>query len=109
MGKPLFKQCDAVTINTTKNVKWLSAPPGNATDPNGIWSVIGIVTDKLMLAKERTVICIPYSDVKLVASYDLEGTLKNMNEASIYGKEKDKTKSSPNLRSGRENSDTGDS
>ena len=66
-----FKRFDQVRIITTKNVHYLSAPPGTEISPKGIWQVSGAVADELLLIKNNIVIRIPPSDVLKVIEYDL--------------------------------------
>lgn len=74
---------DQVRIITTKNVTYLSAPPGTAADPRGIWSVVSIVNDnELLLAKNSILIRIPATDVLLVVSYSLENINKKLGRLS---------------------------
>lgn len=58
-----FSQFDRVTLRTTKNVKYLSAPPDTKLDPNGLWTIAAIVDNELLLVKEAAVLRIPAADV----------------------------------------------
>ena len=74
---------DQVRIITTKNVAYLSAPPGTIADPKGIWSVVAIVNgNELLLAKNNVLIRIPATDVLLFVSYTLENIVKNLGRLS---------------------------
>ena len=73
---------DQVKILTTKNVKYLSAPPGSKTSPDGIWSVVAAVDNDLLLAQKSTIIRIPSSDVLRILAYDLEAVIKNLGRLS---------------------------
>lgn len=71
----MFKQFDIVRIKTTKNVTWISLPPGKQVkdiDPNGYWSVVGSIGIYLIICKESTLVRIPYDDVEKVASYNID-------------------------------------
>ena len=79
---------DIVTIKTTKNVKWLSAPPGEPTSPKGEWCVIEEKEGVVLLVKEKTCIRIPVSDTVLVARYDLGVLLKELDKTNPLKKVK---------------------
>lgn len=72
-----FKRFDQVKIITTKNVNYLSAPPGTKADPKGIWIVSGVVDEQLLLVKNNIVIKIPPTDVLKVIDYDLNKLIGN--------------------------------
>lgn len=70
-----FRQFDQVQLRTTRNVKYLSAPPGIQVSPKGIWSVAGVIavgdTHDLLVVKQGATIRIPAGDVLKVAAYDI--------------------------------------
>jgi hypothetical protein len=77
-----LKRFDQVKILTTKNVKYLSAPPGTKTTPLGMWSVVAAVGQDVLLAQKSTIILIPATDVLKVLSYGLESVIKNLGRLS---------------------------
>ena len=77
----MFKQLDIVQIVTTKKIKYLSGPEGHSTDPHGNWSIVGFVGPEAVLAKENTLVRIPLSDIKKVASYSMDGFLEQLSTA----------------------------
>ena len=86
----MFKQLDQVVILKTSSIRWMSAPKGNATTPDGIWTVIGVVDTDLVISKDTTIIRIPYTDAKVVASYSLEIVKKKIGEMNGYQEAKQK-------------------
>ena len=67
-----FKQLDRVQLRTTKNITYLSAPPGSIASPQGAWSVVCVVgASELMLAKDTTMIRVPVADVLKIADHNL--------------------------------------
>ncbi len=76
---------DQVRLLTTRNVSYLSAPPGMHLDPKGIWSVIGAVGNDLLLAKKQTIIRIPSEDVKVLADFDVNKITASL-ENLIHGR-----------------------
>ena len=82
---------DQVRIITTKNVSYLSAPPGTNVSPQGLWSVISIIAgNELLLAQKSALIRIPATDVLLVAGYDVKKVTKNLGRLS-RGERKEET------------------
>jgi len=80
---------DQVRIITTKNVSYLSAPPGTNVSPQGLWSVISIVAgNELLLAQKSALIRIPAIDVLLVAGYDVRKITQNLGRLSRGESEK---------------------
>ena len=71
-----FQRFDQVNLRTTKNVKYLSAPPGTKVAPDGAWSVVAVVGDDLLVVKRTAIIRIPATDVLKVASYDINEITK---------------------------------
>lgn len=64
---------DQVRLLTTKNIRYLSAPPKSKLDPSGIWSVSSVVgRDELLCVHKSMVIKVPASDVLKIADYGLE-------------------------------------
>lgn len=80
---------DQVRILTTKNVTYLSAPPGTDVSPKGIWSVTAIIGEELLLAKQSALIRIPAADVLIVAGYSIDKVTKNLGKLS-HGKKEGK-------------------
>lgn len=68
---------------TTKNVKYLSSPAGKATTPQGNWIVTGFVNNEAIATKEGTIIKVPISDIKKVASYSINELLENLKKAAL--------------------------
>ena len=75
-----LNQFDVVRLIHTKNIKYLSGPPGRPTSPKGDWTIIGFVDKECILAKQSTVVRVPYSDVKLLASYQPSVLGKKLSE-----------------------------
>lgn len=68
----MLKQFDIVRILSTKNIKFLSGPPGKSVSPQGDWSIIGFVSDDVLIAKDETVVRAPISSVVKVGSFDVD-------------------------------------
>lgn len=84
-GPDRIGRFDQVRIKTTKNVKYLSAPPGTKISPQGIWSVVAVVADdELLLAKSNAIVRIPINDVLKVADYSLKDVLAPLGRLSRY-------------------------
>lgn len=66
----MLKQFDIVRILSTKNIKFLSGPPGNPASPQGEWSVVGFVATDVIIAKDQTIVRAPLSAVTKIASYN---------------------------------------
>jgi len=71
----MLKQLDIVHIVTTRNVRYVSGPPGAIPDPNINWTVAGNIGTDLLLSGNGVVIRIPVSDVKKIADYNPEALL----------------------------------
>lgn len=80
-------QFDQVKLLTSKNVSYLSAPPETKVSPKGLWSVVGIVSDDLLLAQNSVLIRIPATDVLLITKYDLGKITNNLGKLSNVKKE----------------------
>lgn len=78
-----IKSLDIIQITTTKNIKYLSSPPGKATTPQGNWIVTGFIKNEVIATKEGTIIKVPISDVIKVASYSLNELLNNLKNISL--------------------------
>lgn len=83
---------DQVRLLSTKNIKYLSAPPGTQISPQGIWSVAAVVGEELLLVKNNVVIKTPISDVLRIASYDISRILGRLGRLS-RGEETGKSES----------------
>jgi len=77
----MFKQLDIVQIITTKGIKYLSGPEGHTTNPTGNWSIVGFVGADAIISKENTLVRVPLSDIRKIASYSIEGFVKKLNTA----------------------------
>lgn len=86
---PILQQFDQVELLTVRNVDYLSARPGFAPSPHGIWSVIGLVAGKVLLAKDGTLIRIPLNDIRKVSSYSPSQVLAKLKEI-CYGQKAEK-------------------
>jgi hypothetical protein len=62
---------DQVVLRTTKNVTYLSAPPGTNITPDGKWSVAGVIDNDLLIVKNSTTIRIPIADVIKIRDHDV--------------------------------------
>jgi len=90
-----IEQFDQVRIRTTRNVTYLSAPPGTNTTPDGIWSVVSAIdkTD-LLLAKSNIIIRIPATDVLKIKGNITPAALEILGKLSQYGQETEDDQSS---------------
>ena len=77
---------DQVRLLSTKNISYLSAPPGAEVSPDGLWSVSAVVGDELLLVRTNVVIKVPVSDVFKVAGYDISRITNKLGRLS-RGKE----------------------
>lgn len=77
---------DQVRLLSTKNIDYLSAPPGTEIDPKGFWSVAAIVKEDLLLVRSNVVIKVPISDVLKIAGYDISRLTSRLGRLS-RGKE----------------------
>ena len=77
----MLKQFDIVQIITTKRIRYLSAPPGSASSPQGDWNVVGMVGPEVVAAKNDTLVRIPLQDVRKVGSYNLNDFLRELYDA----------------------------
>jgi len=73
-----LEQFDVVQIVKQDHVKYLSAPQGAATKPDGHWTITGFVEGDALISKQDTIIRIPVSDIRPVAKYDLENFEKKL-------------------------------
>ena len=76
MATPQFQKFDVVQLRTVRHIGFLSGPKNHPTSPQGHWQIVGFVREKLMLAKEDTIILVPPDAVRKVASYDRERFLE---------------------------------
>ncbi len=83
----MFRQFDIVQIITTKGIKYLSGPEGHTTSPHGNWSIVGFVSSDAVLAKENTLVKVPLTDIKKIASYDTDLLLKQLTTAGYLKSE----------------------
>ena len=74
----MLKQLDIVQIITTKGIKYLSGPEGHAANPHGNWSIVGFIGSDVVLSKENTLVRVPIPDIRRVASYNVEGLVKQL-------------------------------
>ncbi len=86
-----FQYNNRVQIKTTKNVKYLSAPPGSKISPDGIWLVVAAVANELLLTKDTAIIRIPAADVLKIKGYDRDD-FKKICEGLFDGKTKGQAK-----------------
>ena len=61
-----IRQFDNIKLRTTKNIKYVSAPPGIMPNPQGIWNVVGNLGKELLICKESALCKVPISDVYIV-------------------------------------------
>jgi len=71
----MLKQLDIVHIVTTKNVRYVSGPPGAIPNPNQNWTVAGNIGTDLLLTAGGVVTRVPVSDVRKIADYNPEALL----------------------------------
>lgn len=62
-----YRALDLVQIRTTKNIKYLSAPPGQSVTPSGVWTIACAIQNDLLLTKDNAVVRVPSIDVVKVA------------------------------------------
>jgi hypothetical protein len=81
---PLYEieQFDRVKLKTTKHIEYLSADPGVMPTPHGIWRVVGILANTLLIAKkEANALCrVPVSDVYVVGKSKAIHLMEQINE-----------------------------
>ena len=82
-----IKQFDVVRLHTTKNIRYVSAPPNVEPDPHGLWSVVGNLGKDLLICKGVSVCRVPIQDAYLVSTSPTEQVLEK-----IDGKGQDRKK-----------------
>lgn len=76
-----IRSSDIIQLITTKNIKYLSSPAGKATSPQGNWIVTGFLNNEVIATKEGTIIKVPISDIKKIASYSINELLNNLKKS----------------------------
>lgn len=71
-------QFDVVQLKTATRVKYLSGPRGYVTSPQGNWTVVSVVDNDVILAKDTTLIRVPVSDVRVIAIYSIDSAMDNI-------------------------------
>ena len=73
-------------LKSVQNVEYLSGPSGRAARPQGRWSVVWAseADNKLLLAKDETIIQIPAKDVIKVADYDMTKVFDLMKKVRTF-------------------------
>jgi hypothetical protein len=74
----MLKQFDVIQIITTRRIRYLSAPSGSASSPQGDWNVIGMIENDVIAAKNDTMVRVPLADVRKVGSYNLDAFLEQL-------------------------------
>lgn len=74
---------DIIQLITTRNVYYISAPPGKVVNPQGNWIVTGFVDRDVIAAKEGTIIRVPLKDVRRVARYSMDELFSQLKKASL--------------------------
>ena len=80
-----FSRFDQVQIVTTKNVSYLSAPPGSVVSPKGVWQVSAAIGNDLLLIKGNAIVKIPASDVLKVVDYNINAITRQFGRLREYG------------------------
>ena len=65
-----LKQFDLIQIITSKNVKYLSAVKDKVPSPHGNWSIVGFVGGDVIISRDKAIVRLPVSDVKLVGKWE---------------------------------------
>lgn len=79
----MFKQYDIVQIITTKRIKYLSGQSGQSPSPHGNWSIVGFIESDAMIAKESTLVRVPISDIRKVASLNISSFEEILSKTGI--------------------------
>lgn len=66
-----YNQFDIVQIITSRNIKFLSAPPGTKVMPHGNWSIVGFVERDVIITKNKAIVKVPIADIKMIAQYNI--------------------------------------
>ncbi len=74
----MLRQFDVIQIITTRRIRYLSAPAGSASSPQGDWNVIGMIGSDVIAAKNDTMVRIPIQDTRKVGSYNLDAFLEQL-------------------------------
>ena len=79
----MFKHRDIVQILTTKRIRYLSGPSGQPASPHGNWSIIGFVESDVLISKGKTLVRVPLTDIKKVASLDANSFYERIKDAGF--------------------------
>lgn len=60
-----IRQFDRIRLKTTRNIHYLSAPPGEIPSPHGVWIVVGNIGKDLVVSKDDAVCRVPVEDITL--------------------------------------------
>jgi len=79
----VLKHRDIVQIITTKKIRYVSGPPGQATNPNGNWTIVGFSGVEAIIAKESTLVKVPIQDIRKIASFNIDTFYKQLEMAGF--------------------------
>lgn len=75
-----IRQFDRVKIRTTKNIKYLSSPPGTMPSPHGFWSVVGNCGRDLVISKNGAICKVPINDIIIAGHSEADRLLEIIND-----------------------------
>jgi hypothetical protein len=88
----IIRRFDLIKFRTTERVKYLSAPPGSALDPQITWSVVCAIGADLMVTDGNAVVRVPASDVLVVAAYNLSDITGKLGSLLDHGQQQTEAK-----------------
>lgn len=85
-------QLDIVQLLRTNRVSYLSGPKSYVTSPHGNWTVVGMIKNDVIIAKDQTVVRVPVDDVRIIGIYSIEDALNKIKNAGIENSQVDMVK-----------------
>lgn len=84
----MLRQYDIVQIITTKGIKYVSGPPGQPSNPNGNWSIVGFIDGEALIAKDSTLAKVPIKDLRKIGTLDIDHILQEISKAGYLSGQK---------------------
>jgi len=73
-----IRQFDKIKLRTTKNIRYLSAPPNEMPSPHGIWTVVANINKDLLICKGDAICRVPVSDVVIAGRSEIDRILERI-------------------------------
>jgi len=99
----IFNEFDQVMVINARGSRWLFT---DKCPIDGVWTVVCVAQNELIISRQESLLCIPVSGVRKIASYSVDALLAHIDKDLDYGHKSTNKSESSQISDGGKSGET---